>query len=370
MLIFFIVIVGLSLLILGHEAGHFVVAKLFGMKIDEFGFGFPPRIFAWRSKIKKGSPAKILPSKTSASETEYSFNWLPFGGFVRIAGENDSAPFEKGAGQAGLGAVTEDEKKRLFSFRPAWQRALVIIAGVTVNFIIGWLLVSAVLMVGRPKALIVSGTQPGSPAEKVGLMAGDIVQGYTTADSFISFVNQNRGREITLSVIRNGKELNFTAVPRENPYPGEGALGVAIAEGGEDKMGFLASLGEGLKRSLLISGLIFQVIYQLFQNLFLHGSLLQGVVGPVGIFSVAEEAGHIGLIYLVQLISLISLNLAVVNFIPFPALDGGRLLLIAVEKIKGSPLSRKVEGWANGLGFALLIIIMVLITIRDVAHLF
>src|SRR3989344_342396 len=133
MLITLLVIIGLSLLILGHEAGHFVMAKLFGLKVDEFGFGFPPRIFA----KKKG-------------ETEYSLNWLPFGGFVRIAGENGEF------GKAGEDNDAEADG-RLFYRQPAWKRALITVAGVSVNFILGWLLISIIFFVGTPPAVIITG---------------------------------------------------------------------------------------------------------------------------------------------------------------------------------------------------------------------
>src|SRR5581483_133576 len=150
MLIFLIVIIGLSLLILGHEAGHFLVAKLFGLKIDEFGFGFPPRIKAW----KKG-------------ETEYSINWLPFGGFVRISGERgefamqdelagDKAELKNSSEQAKSSAAAPDESRLLYA-QPAWKKSLIMLAGVIVNFIIGWILVSVVLMVGTPNALVIAG---------------------------------------------------------------------------------------------------------------------------------------------------------------------------------------------------------------------
>ncbi len=171
MLIVLIVIFGLSFLILSHEAGHFLVAKAFGLKVDEFGFGFPPKIFG----KKKG-------------ETEYSLNWLPFGGFVRIAGENDGVVKDELAS-----TLTDAEKKRIFAFQPAWKRASVMIAGVTVNFLTGWLLLSAVLMIGTPKALVVSDVQKGSPAEAVGVVSGDIVKGFADAQSFIQFVSGHRG---------------------------------------------------------------------------------------------------------------------------------------------------------------------------------
>jgi regulator of sigma E protease len=343
------VIIGLSLLILGHEAGHFFVAKLFKLRVDEFGFGFPPRMLAKR----KG-------------ETEYSLNWLPFGGFVKIAGENDRL----NGGLGKLKSLPEEEKNRLFCFQSWWKRSVVLLAGVAVNFLLGWFLISAVLMIGTPRALVISQVQQNSPAAKIGLLEGDVIRNYVSADEFIKYINQNRGEQIILEVRRGGEDLNLSIVPRINVPPGEGALGIALAEVGEGRKGFFPAIAAGLKQSALICRLVLTALYQLVKNLFLHGSLLQGIVGPVGIFSVAQETGHIGLIYLVQLVSLISLNLAVVNLIPFPALDGGRFFLILIEKIKGSPVSYRTETIVNSLGFAFLLFLMALLTIRDVGRLF
>ncbi|MBU6500820.1 MAG: site-2 protease family protein [Patescibacteria group bacterium] len=350
MLIAIIVIIGLSVLILGHEAGHFIVAKLFGLKIDEFGFGFPPRIFA----KKKG-------------ETEYSFNWLPFGGFVKIAGESDPAPFTEGEP---INTISDEEKKRLFNFQPTWKKFLIIFAGVAINFVFGWVLISMVFAIGTPRAVVVSEVQAGSPAAEAGIAAGDILKDYITTDGFINFVNQHRGEEIPIVVSRGGKDITFNVIPRINVAPNEGAVGVAIVQAGAGRENIFSAFWDGLKYSFVMSGLVLQAFYQLLKSLVLHASLLPGVVGPVGIFSVAEETGSIGLIYLIQLISVISLNLAVINLLPLPALDGGRIFMILLEKIKGSPISRKTEAIVNSFGFAFLITLMVLLTIRDVSHLF
>lgn len=367
MLIAIIVIIGLSILILGHEAGHFLVAKLFGMKIEEFGFGFPPRIFSWRPKKTSVVDGTL---REAQGDTEYSVNWLPCGGFVKIAGENDPSLSEESKGQAVAAKILSDEeRKKLFCFRPWWQKSLVILAGVTVNFMLGWLLISAVLMVGTPKALVIEEVQHGSPGAAVGLLSGDVIKGYDGAGSFIQFVDKHRGEEINLNIMRGGKSMTFNVVPRVETKPGEGAIGVALAEAGEPKEGFFAALGDGFMRSVQISGLITGAFYNLFKNLFLHASLLEGVAGPVGIFAVAEQTGRIGFAYLIELISLISINLAVVNLVPFPALDGGRFLMILFEKIKGRPIPRRAEALINNLGFALLILLMVLITVRDVGNL-
>ncbi|MBI4087579.1 MAG: site-2 protease family protein [Candidatus Liptonbacteria bacterium] len=344
-MIILIVIVGLSLLILGHEAGHFFVAKLFKLRVDEFGFGFPPRMFA----KKKG-------------ETEYSFNWLPFGGFVRIAGEDGEFGLKNGDGST--------DKNRLFFAQPAWKKGLIILAGVATNFVLGWFLISAILMVGIPKAVIISSVQPDSPAARIGLQPADIVSNFSTAKDFTRFVKEHAGQTVDLEIKRGDRHLTLSVVPRKETKPGEGAVGVVLVDAGEDRQGILTAAWDGLRRALMISGLTFQSLYELVKTLFFDGSLLPGVVGPVGIFSVAAETGKIGLIYLVQLISIISLNLAVINLVPFPALDGGRFLMILIEKMKGSPISRKTEAIVNATGFLFLIALMIALTARDVGKLF
>jgi regulator of sigma E protease len=361
MLIIIFVAIGLALLVLLHEAGHFLVAKIFGLKVDEFGFGFPPRIGA--KKI---------------GETEYSFNWLPFGGFVKISGERGEMELMSGERREESGEAenfselprrSPFETSRLFYAQPAWKKSLVILAGVLVNFIIGWLLISTVLAIGTPKALVVSGIEPGSPAAVVGIETGDVVKDYPDYQAFVAFVDAHRGKPIALDLLRNNKEISVSVTPRVVTAPNEGAIGVTLLDAGSLREMPLAALHDGFFDSLSLSTAIFQALGHVVVQLFFHASLVPGVVGPVGIFGVAEETGKIGLIYLLQFVGIISLNLAVVNLIPFPALDGGRFLMIILEKIKGSPVSGKVEAWINGLGFAFLLLLMVLLTVRDVANL-
>lgn len=351
MLIVIIVIIGLSFLILAHEAGHFIVAKLFKMDVEEFGFGFPPRIAA--KKI---------------GATEYSLNWLPFGGFVRIAGENDQ--FDEDKDGAAVAQLPPEEKKGIFSFQPVWKRSLVFLAGVAINFIVGWLLLSFVLIHGTPSLIVINSVEANSPAQTAGLMSNDIIKNYADAQSFITFIDEHKGTPISFEVNRNGADVTIHVTPRAAPTANEGALGVELSDAGVPKQGFFVALWLGLKEAGSITVLTIQGFWGLIKTLVLHASLEAGVVGPVGIFSVAQQTGSLGLIYLVQLISLISINLAVVNLIPFPALDGGRFLFVIIEKIKGSPLPRRVEAWVNTVGFALLILLMVLLTVRDVTRLF
>ena len=338
MLIAILLFVGLSLTILIHEAGHFLVAKYFNLKVEEFGFGFPPRLFAWRR-----------------GETEYSFNWLPFGGFVRIYGENSSE--------------IKDDLKRSFAFQPVYVRSAIIIAGVVMNFLLGWFLISSIFMIGTPSTVIISGVQENSPAMAAGLEEGDMVLDFPNVGNFIEYINQNQGEEVSIKVLRGSETIEISAVPRVNPPKGEGALGVALVDAGIPRQGFFGSIWGGFLTSITTMWLIVLRFFGLLKDIFIGGEGLELVVGPVGVFGVAQQLGRIGLIYVVQLIAMISLNLAIFNIFPFPALDGGRLFFVLIEKLKGSPLPQKFEQVTNLVGFALLFALMIAITVQDVSKL-
>ena len=336
------VIFSLSILILIHELGHFFMAKKFGIFVEEFGIGMPPRIYG----KKKG-------------ETVYSVNALPIGGFVKIAGENREED-----GSAGL------PPDRIFYNLKIWKRILILLGGVVMNFLLGWVLVSVIFYFGIPQAVIITDVQADSPAGQAGIMANDRVLGFNTVDEFIGFVGQHKGEKITVKVDRFGEERDFELIPRQNPPQDEGPLGVALVDAGQEKMGFFNSVTEGLKSSARIFAAVFTGIFNLIKTAVLGKASLEGIAGPVGIVKVTAQATQMGIIYLLQIVALISINLAALNVFPFPALDGGRILFLLVEKIKGSPLPKKFEQYANAVGFALLIILMLIITFKDVFRLF
>ena len=332
------VIIFLSILILVHELGHFWAAKKFGLLVEEFGFGLPPKI--WSKKI---------------GETVYSINALPFGGFVKIFGEDGG----------------DSSMERNFASLKIWRRTIIISAGVLFNFLLGWLIISLVFSIGVPQAVVITDVKANSPAAGIGLQVNDKLIGYNTTEEFINYINENRGKEINLKIGRNGDDLDFKVIPRiiENTPNGEGALGVGLIDVGLPKKPILESFWEGLKTSIEMIKMIFVAIFSLIAKAIVGKASLGQVAGPVGIVKLTAQAGTLGLVYLLQLLAMISLNLAVINIFPFPALDGGRLLFLAIEKIKGSPLNQKFEKTANAVGLILLISLMVLITIKDIVKL-
>lgn len=388
------VIIFLSILVLVHELGHFLAAKKFGLLVEEFGFGLPPRI--WGKKI---------------GETIYSINALPFGGFVKIYGENKEegkinadSRGPRGRRSASLRSrldadshgqkrisiietgeilasneqievseeiVVKEENKILddeksFQSLPISKRMIIIFAGVLMNFLLGWLIISIIFNLGIPQKILITSVAKDSPAAAINLQPGDEIIGFSKVDDFIKFVDENRGKEIVLKIEKQGEVKEFKTIPRVNPPSGEGALGIALMESGLPKKNLLASVWEGLKTSIGIIQEVFKAIFNLIAKAFVGKANLEQIAGPVGIVKITAQAGSLGFIYLLQLLALISLNLMVINILPFPALDGGRLLFLLIEKIKGSPLPLKFEKYANAVGMAFLILLMLVITIKDV----
>lgn len=355
-IIIFILILGL--LIFVHEFGHFLVAKKNGVKVEEFGFGFPPRIFG----IKYG-------------ETIYSLNWIPLGGFVKIFGEEGEAK----------------ENPHSFASKKIWQRTIILLAGVAMNVVLAIIVISLGYGLGLPTAIddlqIVSRAKvqiteaaPKSPAQLAGIKVGDTIvkivgQGELNNVSQVAqvqnFINENKGKEITLNLQRGRDVREVKIVPRVNPPPGEGALGVGLARVTTTRYPWYQAIYEAAKTTFILIWTIILALGYLFWQLVSQGRAPGAeVAGPVGIFSLTGQAAQLGFVYLLQLTALLSINLAIINALPLPALDGGRLLFLLIEKIKGSPVSQKIERAVHSAGFVFLIILMVLITARDVIKLF
>ena len=351
-----IFIVILVVLILSHEFGHFLFAKLSKVKVEEFGFGFPPRIFCFKK-----------------NETVYSFNLFPIGGFVKILGED-------GPGNTGQDAPVKSN----FAFKPVYIKAAIISAGVFFNLILAWILFSVGFFVGAPTQVddeteifgvqvVITEVAANSPAENAGLAPGDRIVGFRTDNKGIeistigevqSFVKEREGEKINILYNRGGEEFSADVVPRIGPPEGEGALGIAMARVGILKSSWYASIWLGLKETIFLAFIIAQAFFYLMAGIF-KGVGFDEVSGPVGIFNIVSDVSQMGIIYLIRFAAVLSINLAVINIIPFPALDGGRLLFLAIEKIKGSPVNYKIANFAHGLGFVLLIILLILLTYND-----
>jgi len=333
----FLAIVFLSVILLLHELGHFLLAKIFKVKVEEFGFGFPPRLWAKRF-----------------GETEYSFNWIPFGGFNKINEES-------------------------FNNQSVRRRLLILSGGVLANVFLGWLFFSLVFMIGSRSLLMISEVAVGSPAELTGLQKNDeilsvaaekeILEVPFSSQQFIEFVNRYRGELLAIKISRAGKTIDFQLMSRKEPPAGEGPLGIALVDIGLAAKPFGQSLVEAFKTTGQVIQLTFLGVYRLLVQSFFKPEILDALMGPVGAVALASQVGKIGFSYLLQIMALLSLGFAVFNVLPFPALDGGHLLFILIEKIKGSPVPTRLKGLVNGIGISLLLILMVFVTIKDIKSL-
>lgn len=354
--IFFII---LLVLVLAHEFGHFFTAKKFGIRVDEFGFGFPPKLFG----VKKG-------------ETEYTFNLLPLGGFVKIFGEDPNAENTSGPDSA-----------RSFINKPKYQQAIVLLAGVFANFLLAWLLFSFGFMSGFPTSvgsekkgyalqdvnLIIVSVMPNSPADFGGLRPGDKIVNLESGKEMVaeinpetlkSFVASHTDSEITIRYIRGEKE-NFTKI-----IPKNNLIGIAMDQIGLAKLPISGALAEGMVLTLSITKSTAVGLYTLILDGIRGKDSLASITGPVGIVGIVGDAYQFGFVYLLSFSAFISINLAIINLIPLPALDGGRLFFLLIEKITGSRLNPKVTTTATTISFGLLILLMLVVTYHDIVKLF
>jgi regulator of sigma E protease len=363
--IFIIVLVAL---IVVHEAGHFFAAKAAGIRVDEFGIGYPPRaLVLWR----KGG-------------TEYTLNWLPFGGFVKIFGEDGDGWTTGDAGGGAPGAAFTDKNRFI--------QALVLVAGIAMNLLFAYVLISITLAIGTPRALsedqvaaapdaqlVVAQVLPGTPAADAGVQAGDVIKQAIVGDAssarpsgaaFTSFVSEDAdGTPVTLDLLRDGKELLISAIPKTGIVPDEPdrpALGVAVAAVGTVPVPWYRAPIDGAQLTWEVTKETAIGLAQFFAGIFTFHADLSQVAGPVGIAGAVGTAAKTGWAALLSITAIISINLALINVIPVPALDGGRLLFVIIEAITRRRIKPSVAQAVNGVGFALLILLMVVITAHDI----
>lgn len=343
-LIFLIV---LSILVLVHELGHFIIARKNGIWVEEFGFGLPPRIIG--KKI---------------GETIYSINLFPFGGFVRLHGENDE------------GSISNPKQAYLNKSKKA--RFAVVIAGVVMNFLLAVFAFAIVYSFsGVPRNtgnVKVIDVVAGSPAQSGGIVVGDIVRKVDgvevkTVDDFINKVEEKKGKK---SYVELEGDKRSILSPRANPPEGEGPLGVVIST---TEIYYppiwqrpFFGIYYGFKDALFWGKTVILGFVGLFTSLF-QGDLPKDVAGPVGIFAVTTEAAKIGILALINFVGILSVNLAILNILPFPALDGGRLLFIAIEGVIGKKVVPKIESAIHTVGMVILLLLLLGITAHDIRRL-
>jgi len=351
-IIVFIII--LAVLVLIHELGHFIAAKKNGILVEEFGLGFPPRV--WGKKI---------------GETLYSINLLPIGGFVKLFGEE----------------YHEDKKvdkkllERTFYHKKPWQKAIVIVAGVVNNFLLAWILISYLFTQGVPTPVnnvVVEQVQPGTPAASAGLEAGDILMSLRSADEtfeltdtqeLVTYSKKYGGQTVHFTLERDGKTMETALIPRANPPEGQGALGVVITSYIEKKYPWYQAPFFGLQHSFEIT---FRIVTEFGKTI---GRLASGqgagveVAGPVGIARYTGDVIKFGNNAVLELVALLSLNLAVINILPFPALDGGRLVFVIYEWVTKRRVNKRFEQYTNLIGMISLLALAAVITVNDIIKL-
>jgi len=365
-IIIFIVILGL--LVFVHELGHFIAARKSGMKVDEFGFGFPPRMFGLQKIEGKWKIIWGHKPPLDKDQTVYSVNWIPLGGFVKIRGENNE----------------HEEDPRSFINRPFGARLITLVAGVLMNVLLAWALISVGYSIGLPVALedinqIPKGATftdsqnaiievvPGLPAAEAGIKPGDIVvsvngQKFNNIDELRDYIRGNAGAEFNFEIKRVTENLNLKVQSIKEPKPGEGPTGIALANLGKLQYPWYSAVWQGAKTTIVQLQNIVVGLYTL-----ISGKLgLSSLGGPVKIAQLTGQVADMGFNYLLQFTAFLSLNLAILNILPFPALDGGRVAFLIIEKFRGKRNNQKLEQYVNTAGFVFLLLLMLLVTIKDV----
>ncbi|MEI7497661.1 MAG: RIP metalloprotease RseP [Candidatus Falkowbacteria bacterium] len=369
-LIIFVLV--LSLLVFVHELGHFLTARRFGIKAEEFGFGFPPRAIGFY-KTLAGKWQLLRGSKevTDAADTIYSINWIPLGGFVKIKGEDG-----------------ENLEPDSFGSKKIWQRAVVLSAGVTMNLVLAAFLLSIGFMIGLPQSLEnlpagakvsdrkiqIMGVLDNMPANQAGLKLGDIIvdingQRFDQQQSLTAYVNKHKGEVLAYNIKRAGENKIYNIKPVVQSGSDQAVIGVYLESTGLIRFTWYQAIWQGIKQTGILVWVILIAFYDLIKGLFMGQGVGGDVAGPVGIATLTGQVARMGISYLIQFTALLSINLAIINFLPIPALDGGRVLFLILEKIKGKPVRKELEGAMHNVGFMLLMLLVVIVTFHDIIKL-
>lgn len=356
---FLIIFFALIFLVVLHEFSHFWTARRFGVEVEEFGIGYPPRLFG--KKIGK---------------TIYSINLLPFGAFVKMKGEMES-----------------EKDKGSFSALPVSKRILIALAGVISFWIISAIIFSFLFFLGNQVAISdeeddnlispkvqIAGIAKNSPAENAGLKIGDVIvriqssdfeiQKVTKVKEIQEFTRAHLGEELILTIERGKETFEVKVIPRENPPPGEGPMGVILARTAIKKYPIHLAIWEGTTYTFKSTLSIIEGYFLALKNVFAGKPSGVEVVGPVGIFQMAFHFMQLGVIYFLNFLAILSIYLAILNALPIPAFDGGKVLFLVVEAIRKRPISQEIEQKITAFFFILLIIFAFFVTIKDIQRLF
>ncbi len=343
----------LSVLVFAHELGHFLMAKRAGMRVDEFGFGFPPRMFG----VKRG-------------DTLYSVNWIPLGGFVRIKGES--------------GEHRSDPDS--FASKSKWARFLVLIAGVAMNVLMAGILYGFGFTIGLPsildgnvprgaeisdRKLEVMTVAPQSPALEAGIGSGDAIVSldghvFDSAEAARTYIGENGDKGIEVILKKpDGSFVTQQVTSADIPETDIHGLGVGIVTTGVVAFPVHLAFVHGFGAAFAATRDVAFAFYDLLKTLVVEQRVNVDLSGPVGIAVMTGEAAKLGLVHVLQFAAILSVNLAVINVLPFPALDGGRLLFLFIETIRRRAVDEKMEAVVHNIGFVLLMSLVVLVTYRD-----
>lgn len=355
----------LLILVIVHEFGHFIVAKLVNMRVDEFAFGFPPRLFS----KKKG-------------ETTYSFNAIPLGGYVSIWGENGSEE-DKGIDGA-------QHHPRAFSNRPWWAQLLVLVAGVTMNMLLAWFIFITIsygdIQIStddetyghliKNSSLMVIDASPNGPAYKAGIVPGSsiikvqssgVTANLSTATSLVTFIGNHQNDAIFISYKRpDGVITDTTIASVYGIIPDKKVIGISVENVGVLDTTVLQALQIGTNRTIDMTAMTFEGLHSLFLSLFGGESVINSLSGPVGIAKIVGQTSTYGYQAVLTLVAVLSINLAIFNILPLPALDGGRMVVVMIETIIKKRVPFTYYSWVNMIGFSLLMLLLVIVTIHDI----
>lgn len=343
----------LSILIFLHEFGHYLTAKKFGAYVYEFSLGMGPKIFSFKRK-KKDDP------------TEYSLRLFPIGGFCAIAGEVDEED----------GSEVKLKKSDYMCNKPIWQRCIILIAGVTMNFLTGFvvLFISALIWGATNSDSYVGAAPEGYPIAEAGIEVGDRIisingKNAKTWDRITLILNlKHESDTYTFKVEKqDGSIVDYEVTPNVTKNEnGEETKVFGFGQSATRERGIIASLKYAFTKTFSVIASMWSII----GNLLVGHLSLNSLSGPVGVYSIIGQAAHTSAESVLYLIAYLSLNLGFINVLPFPAFDGGRVLFLIIEKIRKKKMNPNIENTINNIGFAILMLLMIIITVKDILKLF